>query len=738
MIVLIAEKPSVGLELARITGCFIRKDGYMDGGSLNGEPCRVTWALGHLVGITDGTEYSGRHWTEGGLPVLPDSFSLRPRQKDGKDDPGYVRQLRVIERLFAASDTIVNCGDAAREGELIQRYIMEYVSERNLRCRKPVLRLWISSLTEEAIRQGLSSLRPSSEFDTLYEAARSRDEADWLVGINATEALTLAVRKAAPSDRRVFSLGRVQTPTLAMVCSRYLENKAFIPEAFFTVRLETEKEGVQFHIDGEDRFKTKEEATAAGAAASAGPLEAISVEKKRKTLPPPLLHDLTSLQREAARRFGMDPDETLSVLQRLYESKLVTYPRTGSRFIPDDVLPTIPSRIKTISAVCEETRIRSAAIGLSYMPTARLNRRSVNPGKVTDHHALLVETTRNATLDGRDAKIYGLVAARMLEAFSADCECESLSLRFSCGGHAYKAAATRILVPGWKSVLGETLGNEWNGEEGDAVAEERTLPDVAEGDILPVWRTETREGQTKPKPLYTMDTLLEAMLKAGHDSEDDEVRAALKGVGIGTPATRAEIIRTLLDTRKYMRKEGKVLVPTEAGLEVYSMVKEMPIADVALSGRWEAALSQIAEGTSDPKRFGISIRHFADSVTRQLLSLEPESAIANSATAEDITCPLCGARFKLWEDNGRCANKACGLYINRIVFGKKLGEKTVRHLLENGKTGIVKGLVSSRNGKAFDARLKLTIEEKGGRRYANCVPVFDDRKTTIRKGGSRK
>lgn len=733
MKVLIAEKPSVGMELARITGCTVRRDGYMEGGQLGGEPCRVTWAVGHLVGITDSEDSASRHWIEDSLPVLPETFGLAPRQKDGKDDPGYVKQLRIIERLFASCDTIVNCGDAGREGELIQRYIFEYVSGRDPRCRKPVLRLWISSLTDEAIRKGLASLRPSSEFDALYRAGKSRDESDWLVGINATEALTLAARRNAPSDKRVYSLGRVQTPTMAMVCSRYLEHKGFHPETFFTVRLGTEKDGIRFHADSVERFKDKDEAEAVSASAST--LMVVSSEKKPRTIKPPLLHDLTSLQQEASRRYGMDPDESLAVLQRLYEAKLVTYPRTGSRFIPDDVLATVPSRIRTIATVMEDTRLRAAAIGLSSVPAGELNRRSVNPGKVTDHHALLIETTRPSSLDGKEAKIYALVAARMLVAFSGSCECESVSIRLRCGGHLFGAAATRVLVPGWKAVLGETLQEKGKGGDDDEVEMEGILPELSDGETLPVKDAETRQGQTKPKPLYTMDSLLEAMKTAGRDSCDDEVKAALHEIGIGTPATRAAIIKTLVDTRRYIRKDGKCLVPTETGLEIYSLVKDMPLADVALTGRWEAALSQIAEGKGDPDRFDASIRSFTKDVTKQLLSISPGVALSASPSDEGIACPLCGGRFKLWRENGRCTNPSCGLYLSRKVYGKTLGEKTVRTLLGVGRTGIIKGLVSPRSGKTFDARLQLTILEKDGRKYANCTPVFDDRKPSIRKGG---
>ena len=736
MITLIAEKPSVGMELARITGCRERKDGYSEGGFLNGQPCRVTWAIGHLCQIGETDDDKALHWKSANLPVIPKRFILIPRMGDnGKPDPGAVKQLAVIQKLFSETDTIVNCGDAGREGEVIQRYIYTYVRLRDSRCLKPVLRLWISSLTDDAIREGLRNLRPSSEYDCLYNAGRARAEADWLVGINATEALTLSVKKSNPGDKNIYSLGRVQTPTLALVCARYLENKSFTPVPFWTVHIDTESRGVRFQVVSEQRFDSYESASSLAKRAVQALLKVDSAQHKPKTVQPPLLHDQTSLQQEASRRYGMSPAEVLAIVQKLYEAKLVTYPRTGSRFIPKDVLKTVPDRIRNIAEHSSEQNLRAAAHSMSSLTPGQLNHRSVDDVKVTDHHALLVEKTAPPELAGRELKIYNLIAERMLEAFSAPCECDVFSCRFSCAGEPFVASATRIIKPGWKGVRGkeaETPEKPKELPDGQNTNEVATLPEIQDGDVLPVNKVETVRGETKPKPLYTYTSLLEAMKTAGKDSDEDEVKSAMKDIGIGTSATRAGIIKMLVDTRKYIREDGKKLAPTEKGLQVYNLVKEMAISDVALTGRWEIALKMIADGKMPSDKFDENIRTFTGQITRQILGASVGDGFAKAAQAENITCPLCGSLVKVWDGYVKCSNTECGLSANRTVFGKKLSHSAMKHLLENGKTGLVKGFVSKK-GTTFDARLKLEITEKEGRKYGNARPVFDDKKPDYKK-----
>lgn len=729
MIVLIAEKPAFGADLARIIGAKQRHDGYIDGGTVNGEAAAVTWAFGHLLEIDEGDHNRSLHWQAGNLPVLPSSFGLRVATKDGEPDTGKQKQLKTIETLFANASTIVNCGDAGREGELIQRYIYEYVCNLNPRCRKPVLRLWVSSNTDEAIRKGLASLRPSSEYDSLFLAGKARNEADWLVGLNATEALTLAIRKANPVDRRVFSLGRVQTPTLALVCKRYLENKNFVPTPFWNVRILTESQGKPFHIQSVKRYDTYEEASSVAKRCSNSLVTVTEAKHEPREVKAPLLHDLTSLQKEASRRYDYSPDETLSILQDLYEKKLVTYPRTGSQFIPYDMMKTIPRRLAQLASSLPQGHLKDVAQSLAATPFGGLNRRSVNDGKVTDHHALLLEGKGADGLNQRETNIYMLVAERMMEAFSPSCETIVSSYRFTCGGEKFSASSTLVEKPGWKAVLGEgekDTGKKTNEDNNDPdkVPEEK-LPDLKEGAILSAKKVETLEGKTKPKPLYTYDTLVDAMKYAGKEVDDEEIKSTLQECGIGTVATRASILSILVNQRHFLKKEGKKIVPTEVGLETYMLVKDMTISDVEMTGRWEIALSAIADGKMNPADFDKNIRTYTSKITSQLFGLSIGNEMVRAAAADAITCPLCHSVIRVWDDKAICSNRECGLYFNRTVFRKHLSTSTVKHLLENGYTGLVKGFISTKTGKPFNAWLKLEITEKDGRRYANARLNFE-------------
>ncbi len=744
MVVLIAEKPKMGAELARITGCRERNDGYYKGGyipsgPLAGKECYVTWTIGHLLQIDQDANTAALHWKLDNLPVMPDPFLLKPRQKDGKDDPGYIKQLRVIETLFSKCEAIINCGDAGREGELIQRYVLQWCINNNPKCNKPVWRLWTSSMTDEALKKALSNIRPGNEYDNLYQAGKSRSEADWLVGINATEALTLTLQEQLKGEKRVFSLGRVQTPILALVCSRYLENQTFKPEPFWTVKLHTESKGQNFTVTSIKRFGTFAEANSLSTHCTVSMLTVDSVEKKPKTLKAPLLHDITSLQQEASRCYGLDPDETLRILQKLYEDKLVTYPRTGSQYITQDVFHTIPKRMMTLTQ-SSNPKIKTAALRLSQTSLGELNKNTVHDDRVTDHHALLVETTIPTNLTGKEEKVYNLVAIRMLEAFCAPCECEVLSVRFTCASEGFAASSTKTLKPGWKAVLGEPLestGNEKKKDGEDNEQEEQKLPELSAGDILPVKNAQTIEGKTKPKPIYTMDTLLQAIKTAGKESEDEDIKTAMKGIGIGTPATRDSIIKSLKDVRHFIKKEkGEKILPTEMGLEVYNLVKDMAIANVEMTGRWEIALNMIAEGKMPPEKFNDNIRLFTRQITEQIKNLSVSDGINNAAEAENIKCPCCGRTVKVWDKNAKCTNPECGLYLNRYWCEKRLSEPAIKNLLENGKTGLIRGF-KSKAGKTFDARLKLIITEKESRKYANVEPFFDDVKPKYKKYDSK-
>ena len=687
MIVIIAEKPSVARELAKIVGANKREDGYLSG---NGY-C-VTWAFGHLVQIT--TPESEVPWKSEFLPILPEGFFLEPGQtvKDGKriPDEGYVRQLNIIKGLFDNCEYIINAGDAGREGELIQRYIYAYVG-----CTKPVKRLWISSLTDKAIREGLQQLHENSEFDTLYAAGKARSEADWLVGINATRALSIIAGKG------VRSLGRVQTPTLAMVCRRYLENRDFVPQAFWNLRVTSEKDGVSFRAITRDRFLEKAKADEAlQKVRSAGKMTVTKMEKKEKSLNPPYLHDLTSLQKEANKRYNMSAQDTLDTAQRLYEKKVLTYPRTGSKFVPEDVFATLPALIAQQQGHQKFGRYASSLAGTA------LNKHSVDATKVTDHHALLPTEVLPQGLSEIEQKVYDLVLARLLEAVSPKCDILSTNIEFMVDDIQLSAKGNVIVRPGWKAVLNDKPGGKAAGEGEE---EEQDLPAFAVGDEAAVVDVEQTEGKTKPKPLHTEASLLEAMEHAGKEVDDEDLKSALKDVGIGTPATRAGEIETILK-RGYVTREKKSLVPTSMGLAIYEAVKDKYIANVEMTGRWETSLSKIVDGKVSAQAFDGSIRRYVQALTSEILSITDVSlraAAMAEAEPDAIKCPKCGGPMRVWDTNVKC--KVCGHSIWRTVAGKLLSEATMKKVITSGTTQVLKGF-RSKAGKEFEAALKLDAE----------------------------
>jgi len=683
MVVIIAEKPSVARELAQIVGATRREDGFLSG---NGY-C-VTWAFGHLVQIV--APESDVPWKPEFLPVMPPQFYLEPGQTTGADgkrkaDDGYVHQLEVIRRLFNDCDYIINAGDAGREGELIQRYIYSYVG-----CTKPVKRLWISSLTDKAIKEGLEQLHDNDEFDTLYAAGKARSEADWLVGINATRALSIIAGKG------VRSLGRVQTPTLAMVCRRYLENRDFVPQTFWNIRVTATRDGVVFKATTKDRFLEKEKVDAALAAVQeAGALTVTKMEKKEKSLNPPYLHDLTSLQKEANKRYNMSAQDTLDTAQKLYEKKVLTYPRTGSKFVPDDVFATLPSLIQLQQNHPRFGRYASSLAG------QKLNRHSVDATKVTDHHALLPTEVLPQGLSDIEQKVYDLVLARLLEAVSPKCDMISTGVEFTAADTVFSARGNIIVNPGWKAVLKDKPEKPKEGEE-----DEQDLPAFVVGDVNPITALECLEGKTKPKPLHTEATLLEAMEHAGKEVDDEDLKSALKDVGIGTPATRAGEIETIL-RRGYVTRQGKALVPTDIGLAIYETVKDKYIANVEMTGRWETSLSKIVDGKVSAQAFDESIRRYVTALTSEILSITDvrlRAAVMYEAEPDAIKCPICGGPMRVWDNNVKC--KVCGHSIWRTVAGKLLSEATMKKVIMTGHTQVLKGF-TSKAGKEFEAALQL-------------------------------
>ena len=481
---IIAEKPSVAREIARIVGATKREEGYFEGGGY-----AVTWAFGHLVQLAMPDGYGVRGFVRDNLPIIPDTFTLVPRQvrteKGYKPDSGVVSQIKVIKRLFDASEQIIVATDAGREGELIFRYLYHYTGSTT-----PFVRLWISSLTDKAIREGLRKLEDGSKYDNLYLTAKARSESDWLVGINGTQALSIA------AGHGTYSVGRVQTPTLAMVCERYWENRRFTPEAFWQLHIATDGcDGEIVKFSSSEKWKEKESAMELyNKVKEAGCATVTKAERKEKTEDTPLLYDLTTLQKEANTKHGFTAEQTLETAQKLYEKKLITYPRTGSRYIPEDVYAEIPKLLAFIGTQPEwKDKVRAKAT-----PT----RRSVDDGKVTDHHALLVTGEKPLFLSKEDGILYHMIAGRMVEAFSEKCVKDVTIITTECAGVEFTVKGSVVKQAGWRAVYGE--------EKEDVI-----LPDLHEGDYLTIKGVSVTEGRTKPKPLHTEATLLSAMETAG-------------------------------------------------------------------------------------------------------------------------------------------------------------------------------------------------------------------------------
>lgn len=703
MKVIIAEKPSVARDIASVLGVTNKKDGYIEG---NGYA--VTWAFGHLVGLAMPDAYGFTGFQRENLPILPADFTLIPRQvregKEYKADPGALKQLKVIKDLFSRADEIIVATDAGREGELIFRYIYNYVG-----CRKPFRRLWISSLTDRAIRDGFQTLRPGSDYDNLYYSAKARSQADWIVGINASQALSITAGSG------VWSLGRVQTPTLAMICSRYLENKDFKPQTYFRLKVHTAKDATAFAVLSADKYDTR---TAADETASvvnaAGGLTVTSVVKKEVHQEPPLLYDLTSLQKDANKRHSFSADKTLTIAQALYEKKMISYPRTGSRYISADVLEEIPHLIATL-----RSHPKFGAYIDGRFDTS-LNTRPVDDTKVTDHHALIITEDPATGLSADEQLIYDMVAGRMLEAFGERCTKENTAVTLDAGGVHFSAKGSIMLLPGWRNVFGAT-------QEETADEDLTVLPDLTEGDKLAVRETEVQEKQTKPKPLHTEASLLSAMESAGKEVENEEEREAMKDAGIGTPATRAAIIETLF-SREYIVREKKALVPTNKGLVVYLAIREKKIADVAMTGQWEFALTKMAKGDMDADTFHRSIEVYASQITAELLDMPFE----RQDNRQSCPCPKCkSGNVVIYQKVAKCNNEACGFTVWRSIAKKELSDTQITSLLMDGKTGIIKGFVSSKTGKTFEATLKFDADYK-------TVFAFEDKKGGKGKKGKSR
>lgn len=712
---IIAEKPSVAKEIAHIVGADKREEGYMQGNGYY-----VTWAFGHLVQPAMPETYGMKGFHAENLPVIPDPFVLVPRQvktENGyKPDAGVLAQIKIIGKLFDSSERIIVATDAGREGELIFRYLYAYLG-----CRKPFDRLWISSLTDTAIREGLQNLTDGKEYDNLYHAAKARSEADWLVGINGTQALTIA------AGRGTYSVGRVQTPTLGMVCERYWEHKRFESKPFWQVHFGVvdADSGNILKFTSVNRWTDKATATDIyNKVKETGSVIITKVATKRKVEKAPLLYDLTTLQKEANSQHGFTAEHTLSIAQKLYEAKFITYPRTSSRYISDDVFATLPKLFKNLenhSEYGEKVKLLPGSEDYS--------KNSVNAAKVTDHHALLI--TENAAIGlFKDEKIvYDMILCRMIEAFSADCIKDITSVSAQVDHEVeFGISGSIIRQTGWRAL---SLKEKNNRQEKDADAtdnevKDQVIPNWQEGQHITLSGCTITEGKTKPKPLHTESTLLAAMETAGKEIEDDTMRQAMKDSGIGTPATRAAIIETLLK-REYMVRQQKKLVPTEKGLALHSVVKNMAIANVEMTGKWEAELAKIERGEASADGFTHSIEGYTREITAELLGCDRLFSHKDSG----CQCPKCKhGTMQFFGKVVRCSNKECGMPVFKQVAGKLLTDSDITDLLTKGKTRTLNGF-TSKQGKSFSAA--IAFDEKFNTKF-----VFAERKTAEKRGNVKR
>lgn len=712
---IIAEKPSVAKEIAHIVGADKREEGYMQGNGYY-----VTWAFGHLVQPAMPETYGMKGFHAENLPVIPDPFVLVPRhvktENGYKPDAGVLAQIKIIGKLFDSSERIIVATDAGREGELIFRYLYAYLG-----CQKPFDRLWISSLTDTAIREGLLNLRDGKEYDNLYHAAKARSEADWLVGINGTQALTIA------AGRGTYSVGRVQTPTLGMVCERYWEHKRFESKPFWQVHFGVvdADSGNILKFTSANRWTDKATATDIyNKVKDTGSAIITKVVTKRKVEKAPLLYDLTTLQKEANSQHGFTAEHTLSIAQKLYEAKFITYPRTSSRYISDDVFATLPKLFKNLENHSEYGE------KVKLLPDSEdYSKNSVNAAKVTDHHALLI--TENAAIGlFKDEKIvYDMILCRMIEAFSADCIKDITSVTAQVDHDVeFGISGSIIRQTGWRAL---SLKEKNNRQDKDADAtdnevKDQVIPNWQEGQHITLSGCTITEGKTKPKPLHTESTLLAAMETAGKEIEDDTMRQAMKDSGIGTPATRAAIIETLLK-REYMVRQQKKLVPTEKGLALHSVVKNMAIANVEMTGKWEAELAKIERGEASADGFTHSIEGYTREITAELLGCDRLFSHKDSG----CLCPKCKqGTMQFFGKVVRCSSKECGMPVFKQVAGKLLTDADITDLLTKGKTRTLNGF-TSKQGKPFSAA--IAFDENFNTKF-----VFAERKTAEKRGNVKR
>ena len=642
MKVCVTEKPSVARDIARLLGANDRHDGYFEG---NGY--QVTWTFGHLCELKAPNDYTDqwKRWSLGQLPMIPQRFGIKL-----KDDKGIEQQFKVIQSLISTADEVINCGDAGQEGELIQRWVYQ-----KAQCSKPVKRLWISSLTDESIKNGFEQLKDSKEFDNLYFAGLSRAIGDWILGMNATRLYTLKYSLS----RDVLSVGRVQTPTLAMIVARQREIENFVPENYW--ELKTKYRGVTFNST-RGRFKTEGEANDIVEKIKQLPLTVTSVETKKGREAPPRLFDLTSLQVECNKKFGMSADDALKTIQSLYEKKATTYPRVDTTYLSDDIYPQVPG---ILQAMAPYAGLTAPVLSLSKLPKSK---KVFDNSKVTDHHAIIPTNVNPATIamTQEEKRVYHLIAIRFIAAFYPDCEFNTTTVMAEVGEYGFKATGKEILKAGWRTLYNKP-GDKSEDDEKQKTDDEDNgeMPHFEKGESGPHEPSVLKRTTQPPKP-YTEGTLLRAMETAGKTVDDEELRDAMKENGIGRPSTRAAIIETLFK-RRYIRKERKSLMPTQAGIQLIDTIHEPLLKSAALTGLWERKLRMIERGEFSASQFIDELKQMIGEIVLNVLRdnnsgsiaveqgkpTKPKSPQTKGAegpkkqrkrlnSIEEIPCPVCG------------------------------------------------------------------------------------------------
>lgn len=693
MRLIVAEKPSVGRDIAGVLGKHRRQQG-----SLVGDGWIVTWALGHLVELSPPDAYGDEYkkWRLESLPILPEKFKVKVNSR--------TREQFAVVKSFLRDPSVtevVNACDAGREGELIFAYLYGLSG-----CKKPVRRLWISSLTPEAIREGFASLRDGRAMKPLEDAARSRSEADWVVGMNATRAYS--VRFGRPGN--VLSVGRVQTPTLKLLVEREREIENFKPEKFYTVHARFKREeptydGVWFK-NKQNRLPEKEAAEALAEKVRNGTGTVRKVQKKQQTEKPPLLYDLTELQRNANAKFGFTAERTLRAAQTLYEEKkLITYPRTSSRYLSQDMVKTLKKRVAAAEALPELAPFAEKLLELDKLP---VNKRIVDDSKVTDHHAIIPTGKKlSGSLPPDEEKVYDLMVRRFLAVFFPAARFENTTVVTEVKEETFLSRGRVVLEAGWRDLYPDGVG-------GKKDKEPPVLPPIEEGQEWDVVKVGVKEGETKPPPRYSESSLLGAMETAGKLVEDEELRQQMKESGLGTPATRASIIERLIKVG-YLEREKKALVPTQKARSLLDLLGESPLASPELTAQWEQRLARMERGEERREGFIEDIGSFAGKLVDQVREMEGEKLAAPERKDRKPLgdCPKCGAPVRETKKAYGCSawKGGCDFVIWKTVAGKRVSEAQAKQLLSRGETAKLKGF-KSRAGKPFAAALALDEDKK--------------------------